>query len=144
MEICIKYGFSFWYLLTESIWSLLRMKELVSWQYSSRILHSMEMIHIMTLICCVEVLEFLTMGNRVWFPSQVAIMAEERRACREQEYKDQFGNCIACRQCDAGQELSKVWHVLLWFLSCPFHEDNSVICQNYLFAYWRGFKLYLD
>ncbi|XP_053502788.1 tumor necrosis factor receptor superfamily member 19 isoform X1 [Ictalurus furcatus] len=37
----------------------------------------------------------------------VAIMAEERRACREQEYKDQFGNCIACRQCDAGQELSK-------------------------------------
>ncbi|KAK3531317.1 hypothetical protein QTP70_016283, partial [Hemibagrus guttatus] len=37
----------------------------------------------------------------------VAVMAEERRACREQEYKDQFGNCIACRQCDAGQELSK-------------------------------------
>ncbi|XP_027003591.1 tumor necrosis factor receptor superfamily member 19 isoform X1 [Tachysurus fulvidraco] len=37
----------------------------------------------------------------------VAIMAEERRACSEQEYKDQFGNCIACRQCDAGQELSK-------------------------------------
>ncbi|KAI5099075.1 tumor necrosis factor receptor superfamily member 19 isoform X2 [Silurus meridionalis] len=34
-------------------------------------------------------------------------MAEERRACREQEYKDQFGNCFACRQCDAGQELSK-------------------------------------
>ncbi|XP_062873424.1 tumor necrosis factor receptor superfamily member 19 [Trichomycterus rosablanca] len=37
----------------------------------------------------------------------VAIMAEERRECREQEYKDKFGNCIACRQCDAGQELSK-------------------------------------
>ncbi|KAI4905239.1 hypothetical protein NFI96_016117 [Prochilodus magdalenae] len=37
----------------------------------------------------------------------VAIMAEERRECREQEYKDQFGNCIACRHCDAGQELSK-------------------------------------
>ncbi|XP_066522219.1 tumor necrosis factor receptor superfamily member 19 isoform X2 [Hoplias malabaricus] len=37
----------------------------------------------------------------------VAIMAEERRECREQEYKDLFGNCNACRQCDAGQELSK-------------------------------------
>ncbi|XP_072547813.1 tumor necrosis factor receptor superfamily member 19 isoform X2 [Salminus brasiliensis] len=37
----------------------------------------------------------------------VAIVAEEGRECREQEYKDQFGNCIACRQCDAGQELSK-------------------------------------
>ncbi|XP_007234565.2 tumor necrosis factor receptor superfamily member 19 isoform X1 [Astyanax mexicanus] len=37
----------------------------------------------------------------------VAIVAEERQECREQEYKDQFGNCMACRQCDAGQELSK-------------------------------------
>ncbi|XP_051535410.1 tumor necrosis factor receptor superfamily member 19-like [Myxocyprinus asiaticus] len=36
-----------------------------------------------------------------------AVMAEERRDCREQEYKDKFGNCIPCRQCDAGQELSK-------------------------------------
>ncbi|XP_016137678.1 tumor necrosis factor receptor superfamily member 19-like [Sinocyclocheilus grahami] len=36
-----------------------------------------------------------------------AVMAEERRDCREQEYKDTFGNCIPCRQCDAGQELSK-------------------------------------
>ncbi|XP_023669459.1 tumor necrosis factor receptor superfamily member 19 [Paramormyrops kingsleyae] len=33
--------------------------------------------------------------------------AEELRECREQEYKDQSGRCIACRQCDAGQELSK-------------------------------------
>ncbi len=40
--------------------------------------------------------------------SQFAVMAEERRDCREQEYKDKFGNCIPCRQCDAGQELSKV------------------------------------
>uniref|UniRef100_A0A671MS05 Tumor necrosis factor receptor superfamily member 19-like n=1 Tax=Sinocyclocheilus anshuiensis TaxID=1608454 RepID=A0A671MS05_9TELE len=37
----------------------------------------------------------------------IAVMAEERRDCREQEYKDTFGNCIPCRQCDAGQELSK-------------------------------------
>ncbi|XP_061828638.1 tumor necrosis factor receptor superfamily member 19-like [Nerophis lumbriciformis] len=32
---------------------------------------------------------------------------EESRECREQEYKDQFGNCKACKQCNAGQELSK-------------------------------------
>ncbi|XP_068173369.1 tumor necrosis factor receptor superfamily member 19 isoform X2 [Antennarius striatus] len=32
---------------------------------------------------------------------------EETRECREQEYKDQFGNCKPCKQCDAGQELSK-------------------------------------
>ncbi|KAI7800541.1 tumor necrosis factor receptor superfamily member 19 precursor [Triplophysa rosa] len=36
-----------------------------------------------------------------------AVRAEERRGCREQEYKDTFGNCVPCRQCDAGQELSK-------------------------------------
>ncbi|XP_077578650.1 tumor necrosis factor receptor superfamily member 19 isoform X1 [Stigmatopora nigra] len=32
---------------------------------------------------------------------------EESRECREQEYKDPFGNCKPCKQCDAGQELSK-------------------------------------
>ncbi|XP_057694489.1 tumor necrosis factor receptor superfamily member 19-like [Corythoichthys intestinalis] len=32
---------------------------------------------------------------------------EESRECREQEYKDSFGNCKPCKQCDAGQELSK-------------------------------------
>ncbi|XP_030599763.1 tumor necrosis factor receptor superfamily member 19 isoform X1 [Archocentrus centrarchus] len=32
---------------------------------------------------------------------------EETRECREQEYKDHFGNCKPCKQCDAGQELSK-------------------------------------
>lgn len=37
----------------------------------------------------------------------LTVKAEERRGCREQEYKDKFGNCIPCRQCDAGQELSK-------------------------------------
>ncbi|TNN01590.1 hypothetical protein fugu_010972 [Takifugu bimaculatus] len=40
--------------------------------------------------------------------SQVPARAEEQsRECREQEYKDRFGNCKACKQCDAGQELSK-------------------------------------
>ncbi|KAK1900405.1 Tumor necrosis factor receptor superfamily member 19 [Dissostichus eleginoides] len=33
---------------------------------------------------------------------------EETRECREQEYKDRFGSCRPCKQCDAGQELSKV------------------------------------
>ncbi|KAM8904015.1 tumor necrosis factor receptor superfamily member 19-like isoform 2-T2 [Spinachia spinachia] len=32
---------------------------------------------------------------------------EETRECREQEYRDRFGNCEPCTQCDAGQELSK-------------------------------------
>uniref|UniRef100_UPI0037E87F93 tumor necrosis factor receptor superfamily member 19-like isoform X2 n=1 Tax=Semicossyphus pulcher TaxID=241346 RepID=UPI0037E87F93 len=32
---------------------------------------------------------------------------EETRECREQEFKDPFGNCKPCKQCDAGQELSK-------------------------------------
>lgn len=33
--------------------------------------------------------------------------SEEIRDCKEQEYKDRFGNCKPCRQCDAGYELSK-------------------------------------
>lgn len=42
-------------------------------------------------------------------PSQIPARAEEEtRECREQEYKDRFGNCKPCKQCDAGQELSKV------------------------------------
>ncbi|KAM9734021.1 tumor necrosis factor receptor superfamily member 19-like [Menidia menidia] len=32
---------------------------------------------------------------------------EETRECREQEYKDRSGSCRPCKQCDAGQELSK-------------------------------------
>ncbi|XP_072316895.1 tumor necrosis factor receptor superfamily member 19-like [Eucyclogobius newberryi] len=32
---------------------------------------------------------------------------EEIRDCKEQEYKDRFGNCKPCKQCDAGHELSK-------------------------------------
>ncbi|KPP77896.1 hypothetical protein Z043_102645 [Scleropages formosus] len=38
---------------------------------------------------------------------QVLVTAEELRECREQEYKDRFGMCATCKQCDAGQELSK-------------------------------------
>ncbi|XP_031429793.1 tumor necrosis factor receptor superfamily member 19 [Clupea harengus] len=40
-------------------------------------------------------------------PSMVPVLAEETRECREQEYKDRFGNCMPCKQCDAGEELSK-------------------------------------
>lgn len=49
-------------------------------------------------------------------PSQIPAGAEERtRECREQEYKDGLGNCKACKQCDAGQELSKVSPLcLIW------------------------------
>ncbi|KAM9853082.1 tumor necrosis factor receptor superfamily member 19 isoform 2-T3 [Aulostomus maculatus] len=32
---------------------------------------------------------------------------EESRECREQEYRDRSGSCRPCKQCDAGQELSK-------------------------------------
>ncbi|KAL4647260.1 tumor necrosis factor receptor superfamily member 19 [Arapaima gigas] len=38
---------------------------------------------------------------------QVLVATEELRECREQEYRDRFGKCAACKQCDAGQELSK-------------------------------------
>lgn len=48
--------------------------------------------------------------------------AEELRECREQEYKDQSGRCIACRQCDAGQELSKVCKLYC----CALQSSNSV------------------
>uniref|UniRef100_A0A8C7XB26 Tumor necrosis factor receptor superfamily, member 19 n=1 Tax=Oryzias sinensis TaxID=183150 RepID=A0A8C7XB26_9TELE len=42
------------------------------------------------------------------FTSQMLVGAiEEARECREQEYKDRFGICKPCRQCEAGQELSK-------------------------------------
>ncbi|KAG2456857.1 TNR19 factor, partial [Polypterus senegalus] len=34
--------------------------------------------------------------------------AGENMECREQEYRDQAGNCVACKQCGPGQELSKV------------------------------------
>ncbi|TSN57772.1 Tumor necrosis factor receptor superfamily member 19 [Bagarius yarrelli] len=56
----------------------------------------------------------------------VAIVAEERRACREQEYKDQFGNCIACRQCDAGQELSKPSLSVSQFAVMPIEEKGLI------------------
>ncbi|KAG7484493.1 hypothetical protein MATL_G00049820 [Megalops atlanticus] len=34
-------------------------------------------------------------------------IAEDPRECREQEFKDKSGNCVPCRQCGAGQELSE-------------------------------------
>ncbi|KAJ8257135.1 hypothetical protein COCON_G00192870 [Conger conger] len=33
--------------------------------------------------------------------------AEDPRECREQEYQDPSGSCVSCKQCGAGQELSK-------------------------------------
>lgn len=56
-----------------------------------------------------ETQESLAGLHQITVPSQVPVSAEEEtRECREQEYKDQFGNCKPCKQCDAGQELSKV------------------------------------
>ena len=51
--------------------------------------------------------ESLTFTKRL-FPQIPVGAEEETRECREQEYKDRFGSCRPCRQCDAGQELSKV------------------------------------
>ncbi|KAI1903372.1 hypothetical protein AGOR_G00026510 [Albula goreensis] len=34
-------------------------------------------------------------------------LAEDPRECREQEFKDKSGNCVTCKQCDVGQELSE-------------------------------------
>nr|XP_020456116.1 tumor necrosis factor receptor superfamily member 19-like [Monopterus albus] len=58
---------------------------------------------------------------------------EESRECREQEYKDRFGNCKPCKQCDAGQELSKEcgfgYGEDAWCVPCRssrFKEDRSL------------------
>ncbi|XP_061575071.1 tumor necrosis factor receptor superfamily member 19 [Cololabis saira] len=50
----------------------------------------------------------LLLAAHVMFSAVIHVRAmEETRECREQEYKDRFGNCKPCKQCDAGQELSK-------------------------------------
>ncbi|XP_039865032.1 tumor necrosis factor receptor superfamily member 19-like isoform X1 [Simochromis diagramma] len=50
----------------------------------------------------------LVLTLHVLYSSLIHTRAEEQtRECREQEYKDRFGNCKPCKQCDAGQELSK-------------------------------------
>ncbi|KAK2847014.1 hypothetical protein Q5P01_010013 [Channa striata] len=50
----------------------------------------------------------LVVTAHVIYSSLIPARAEEEtRECREQEYKDRFGNCKPCKQCDAGQELSK-------------------------------------
>lgn len=50
----------------------------------------------------------LVLTVHVIYSNLVPVRAEEEtRECREQEYKDRFGNCKPCKQCDAGQELSK-------------------------------------
>ncbi|KAJ7995473.1 hypothetical protein DPEC_G00244920 [Dallia pectoralis] len=50
---------------------------------------------------------FLLLILLVIYFSPATVTSEETRECREQEYKDQLGNCRQCLQCDAGQELSK-------------------------------------
>lgn len=50
----------------------------------------------------------LLLTVHVIYSTLIPVRAEEEtRECREQEYKDRFGNCKPCKQCDAGQELSK-------------------------------------
>ncbi|XP_037534061.1 tumor necrosis factor receptor superfamily member 19 [Nematolebias whitei] len=58
---------------------------------------------------------------------------EEGRECREQEYKDRFGSCKPCKQCDAGQEISKEcgfgYGEDAWCVPCRssrFKEDRSL------------------
>ncbi|XP_026155024.1 tumor necrosis factor receptor superfamily member 19 [Mastacembelus armatus] len=50
----------------------------------------------------------LVLTVHVMYSTLIPVRAEDdSRECREQEYKDRFGNCKPCKQCDAGQELSK-------------------------------------
>ncbi|XP_019950426.2 tumor necrosis factor receptor superfamily member 19 isoform X2 [Paralichthys olivaceus] len=50
----------------------------------------------------------LLLTVQVIYSTLIPVRAEEEtRECREQEFKDRFGNCKPCKQCDAGQELSK-------------------------------------
>uniref|UniRef100_A0A8D2ZQJ8 TNF receptor superfamily member 19 n=1 Tax=Scophthalmus maximus TaxID=52904 RepID=A0A8D2ZQJ8_SCOMX len=67
--------------------------------------------------------------------SQIPARAEEEsRECREQEYKDRFGTCKPCKQCDAGQELSK---------ECGFgygEDARCVPCRNSRFKEGRGLQ----
>ncbi|XP_034556883.1 tumor necrosis factor receptor superfamily member 19-like isoform X3 [Notolabrus celidotus] len=60
----------------------------------------------MVLKCQHTVSLFLTL--HVMYSLLIFIWAEEEtRECRELEFKDRFGNCKPCKQCDPGQELSK-------------------------------------
>ncbi|XP_041851397.1 tumor necrosis factor receptor superfamily member 19-like isoform X2 [Melanotaenia boesemani] len=50
----------------------------------------------------------LLLTANIFYTALIHVRAmEETRECREQEYKDRFGICKPCKQCDAGQELSK-------------------------------------
>ncbi|XP_070685324.1 tumor necrosis factor receptor superfamily member 19 [Pempheris klunzingeri] len=65
----------------------------------------------------------------------IPVRAEEQtRECREQEYKDRFGNCKPCRQCDAGLELSK---------ECGFgygEDARCIPCRNRRFKEDRSLQ----
>ncbi|KAL0973284.1 hypothetical protein UPYG_G00201420 [Umbra pygmaea] len=78
-----------------------------------------------------------TLGNTwllIIYLFLVTVMAEETKECREQEYKDQLGICKPCRQCDAGQELSK---------ECGFgygEDAQCVACRNRRFKENRSLQ----
>lgn len=66
--------------------------------------------------------------------SLVPVLATETRECREQEYKDRHGNCMACKHCEAGQELSK---------ECGFgygEDAQCVACRPSRFKEDRGLQ----
>uniref|UniRef100_H3CHA1 Tumor necrosis factor receptor superfamily, member 19 n=1 Tax=Tetraodon nigroviridis TaxID=99883 RepID=H3CHA1_TETNG len=77
----------------------------------------------------------LFLSVQLIFPLLIPAGAEERRGeCREQEYRDRFGNCRACEQCDAGQELSK---------ECGFgygEDARCVPCRSGRFKEERGLQ----
>ncbi|KAM9801614.1 tumor necrosis factor receptor superfamily member 19 [Neosynchiropus ocellatus] len=67
-------------------------------------------------------------------PQIPATAVEDSRECREQEYKDRFGNCKPCKLCDAGQELSK---------ECGFgygEDARCVPCRTSRFKEDRGLQ----
>ncbi|XP_078102664.1 tumor necrosis factor receptor superfamily member 19-like isoform X1 [Sander vitreus] len=60
------------------------------------------------MVCWILQHTFSLLTVHVIYSTLIPVRAEEEtRECREQEYKDRFGNCKPCKQCDAGQELSK-------------------------------------
>lgn len=76
---------------------------------------------------------FLTL--QVMYSLLISIWAEEEtRECRELEFKDRFGNCKPCKQCDPGQELSK---------ECGFgygEDARCVPCRNSRFKEDRSLQ----
>lgn len=82
---------------------------------------------------------------------QIPAGAEEHsRECREQEYKDRLGSCKPCRQCDAGQELSKVGAPPTFcyaFVSSPAHLGKREVGKQKIHnrpLQWASLELQLQ